>query len=124
VAGYQHWLQGQKRLSQIKQFGQYASTLSSARRDQMAAGTAALASCHLFEFLRSASAEQISLDGILKLTSAVRPFLEADQDKVRLKLLASKIRLRDAEFQLKFDKCQRDPVDTPHWQGQIHSNPD
>jgi hypothetical protein len=124
VAGYQHWLQGQKRLSQIKQFGQYASTLSSARRDQMAAGTAALASFHLFEFLQSASAEQTSLDGILKLTSAVRPFLEADQDKVRLKLLASKIHLRDAEFQLKFDKYQRDPVDTPHWQGQIHPNPD
>ncbi len=86
-AGYQHWLKGQKRLSQIKQFGQYASTLSSVRRDQMTAGTAALASCHLFEFLQSASAEQTSLDGIIKLTSAVRPFLEADQNQVRINRL-------------------------------------
>ena len=123
-AGYQHWLQGQKRLCQIKQFGQYASTLGPVRRDQMVAGTAALASCHLFEFLQSASAEQTSLDGILKLTSAVRPFLDAEQNQVRVKLMASKIRLQDAECQLKLDKHQRDVAEPSFWQGQIHPNPD
>lgn len=106
LAGYQHWLKGQKRLCQIKQFGQYAATLSAVQRDKMADGSAVLASCHIFEFLQSASTRPNSVDDLLKMTNAVRPFLDAEQNKTRLKLMTRKMRRKDDELQLQRKKLQ------------------
>ncbi len=122
LAGYQHWLKGQKRLSQIKQFGQYAANLPSDQRDKMTGGSAALASCQVFEFLESASAPQ-SIDDLLKTTKVVRPFLEAEQNKARLELMTSKMRLKDDELELKRDRQQRDTVaERLRWQPNIQLN--
>jgi hypothetical protein len=106
LAGYQHWLKDQKRLCQIKQFGQYAANLSSAQRDKMADGSAVLASCQVFEFLQSTSTQAKSIDDLLKMTNAVRPFLNAEENKTRLKLMTKKMRLKDDELQLKRKKLQ------------------
>jgi hypothetical protein len=95
------------------------ATLSTARRDQMVAGTAALASSNLFEFLEATSAEQTSIDDLLKITSAVRPFLEADQQKARLEIMASRMRLRDGQLQLTLEKQSA----APDSQGHIQPNP-
>ena len=117
LAGYQHWLKDQKRLCQIKQFGQYAAHLPSAQCDKMAEGSAVLASCQVFEFLQSASTQPKSIDDLLKMTNAVRPFLDARENKTRLKLMARKIRLKDDELQLKRKKRQeKAPLLQPHIQ--------
>ena len=119
LAGCQHWLKDQKRLCQIKQFGQYAANLSSAQRDKMADGSAVLASCQVFEFLQSASTQPKSIDDLLKMTNVVRPFLNAEENKTRLKLMTKKTRLKDDELQLKRKKLQ---AEVPRLQPNIQLN--
>jgi len=119
LVGYQHWLKDQKRLCQIKQFGQYAANLSSAQRDKMADGSAVLASCQVFEFLQSASTQPKSIDDLLKMTNAVRPFLNAEENKTRLKLMTKKMRLKDDELQLKRKNLQ---AEVPRLQSNIQLN--
>jgi hypothetical protein len=53
------------------------------------------------------------------MTNAVRPFLNAEENKTRLKLMTKKMRLKDDELQLKRKKLQ---AEVPRLQPNIQLN--
>ena len=77
TGGYQHWLRGQKDLSQMKSFGDYAASLAPARRDHIAAGTAAMASARVFNALKSTINEPLSPAGVAQIAYAARTLVTA-----------------------------------------------
>ena len=103
LVGYQHWLKDQKRIVQIKHLGEYASDLSPSDRDKMAAGTATLASARIFEHLLSTPGKSSTTNDLVKITNAVRPFLDAEQNKTRFKLMKDRMRQKDSEMLLQHE---------------------
>lgn len=104
--GYQRWLQDQRRLSQIKQFGQYAASLPPASRDRIIAGASTLASARIFEFLRSSASAATSFNDLAKITNAIKPFMEAEQNKAHAKLMNAGTRIKNEEIRVADAKLQ------------------
>ena len=100
TGGYQHWLRDQKHICQIKQLGDHAASMSPDRRDHIAAGTATIASAHIFESLSSISSESLKPDDLVKIARAATSLTTVEQHKARLKLLDKRLGLKDKHLEL------------------------
>lgn len=107
--GYQQWLKANAPILKIKNRSRYARKLSRADAG-LIHGATAIAADKLLEFLESPAAQNLSLDDLIKLSNAIKPLINADHTRTRLKQGDTRLDLEDQRAELRWDIHQRDVV--------------
>jgi hypothetical protein len=108
ATGYQRWLQKLEPLDDLKYLSEEAADFSRATRGRLARGAASIAAARLLKYLNGLSLENCSVTELVNISYAITALFHADQSQVRLWHDKKRIRLRDEQLTLSWDKHQRD----------------
>jgi hypothetical protein len=106
--GYQRWLQNQAPIAGILERAEYASDAARAGRGRLANGVATVAVTHLLSHLDTIPPEKRSTADLAKIAHAVTALVHAEQNNLRLKFDKKRLRLKDEQVTLAWDKHLRD----------------
>lgn len=109
--GYRRWLKENQPVAAIEKRSRYGAKVFRAGRD-IAPCAATLASDQLMAFLESQVGQTLTPDDLVKVASAIKPLLHAQQMAIRLKIERRKVRQKTEQLELERDKHQRDVVAT------------
>jgi hypothetical protein len=109
--GYRRWLQENPVLAGIQSRSQYGAKVFRAGRG-LAPCAATLASDQLMACLESRSGQTLTPDDLVKIATAIKPLLHAQQMAMRLKIEKQKVRQKNEQLELDRDKHQRDVAAT------------
>lgn len=109
--GYPRWLQKQDPLEDLKYLSEDACDFSRATRGRLARGAASIVAARLLKRLESISLENCSINDVVKITYAIAALYHADQSHVRLLHDRKRVRIRDEQLTLSWDKHQRDTAE-------------
>lgn len=104
---YQQWLKDNAPILKIRNHSRYARKMSRADVG-LIQGATAIAADKLLEFILSPAAENISLDDLVKLSNAIKPLINADHTRTRLKYGKTRLELEDERLTIFWDRLQRD----------------
>jgi hypothetical protein len=109
--GYRRWLQDHQPIAGIEKRSRYGARISRAGRG-IAPCAATLASDQLMAFLESRSGQTLTPDDLVKIATAIKPLLHAQQITARLRIEREKVRQKNEQLELERDKHQRDVAAT------------
>jgi hypothetical protein len=109
-SGYRCWLAEQKKLSAMKNLGEYATGMAVAAGENISRGAAAVASGKLIEFLDHNDGEDATTEDVTKCAEAAVRLLKGEQNNVRLQISRERLRQHELHLRLKRDKQHRDSV--------------
>jgi hypothetical protein len=107
--GYPRWLKETQACLNLRKQSRFAARMARAGHG-IVRGAAAVASSQIMELLTSQSDKPLSPDDFRKLTAAMRPLLQAEDNKTRFKIAEERVLLGRCHFRLGRDKHQRDCV--------------
>lgn len=107
-SGYRSWVAEQKKLSAMKNLGEYAVGMAVAAGENISRGAAAVASGKLIEFLDDG--EEATPEDVAKCANAAVRLLKGEQNNVRLQIARERLRQQELHLRLKRDKQHRDGV--------------